>query len=356
MNISSSLPQINTNYPVATKPQISNDNKNALVLSDKFEHSEVEQSDMHASKKLFGAVGAAIGHAIGKVSFPVAMTVLGGVAGSMVLGPAGAVLGSVAGAALGGAAELKGSAGSTALGMAGGAIGEVAGMVADKAGHVPQKKLADATKNFTLKSLFAKLQNHKYTSQHKITMEEAKEIKKILKPGDIIIGNNDDDMRFELAQKAIGASGNWTHACIVKDQDTVIESLIPKQTDRLGLEASRGYFENRPEDMITRNHHLMILRPAYSGDAEVESVLKVAESMKNIKYDLFFNMNSDDKMYCTELVYKALKEGAPEIPVTPGKFLGLEFVTADHFEQSPAMEKIYTTGSDFAVNYLSKFA
>ncbi len=365
--------QINMNLPnqgLQSTKKGSDNNQIKVENSDKFTPSSPEEPVFKAtpkdSLKTAGAVGAAVGASIGKLALP-ALGVAGGLLAAAVLGPLGVGVACVLGAAAGVFAEKKTRAGNIALGMAGGAIGTGIGKAAEKMDIAPSARMANATKNFSLKSLYSKLAAPHYTSSQKITYEEAAEIKKHLKPGDIIVGNNDTTMNFEITQKIIGASGDWTHACIVKDQNTVMEVLIPEVTDRdidsdkhrkisAKDDPDRGYIENTPENMITRNHHLMILRPQYKDDESIQNVIKVGESMKDVKYDVFFNLSSDDRMYCTEFVYKVLQKAAPEIKIEPNKFMGIKFITGDELKNSKNIDTVYNTGSDFLTNFMHKYA
>jgi hypothetical protein len=220
----------------------------------------------------------------------------------------------------------------------------------------PSDRLAKETEGFQFKSLFKKLFNPKYTSHKKITAEQADEILKSLQPGDLIVGNNDQGFRFEITQKAIGASGEWTHVAIFADDHTVLEVMIPGLTDRgNAASGSRPYAESNPQELIQRNHHLMILRPNYKDRETINKVIETGRTFKNVEYDNWFNLNSDDRHYCTEFVYKVLQKAAPEIKLETSSFLGYKFITADNFFNSPDVQKVHDTGSEFWMNFLSKF-
>ena len=350
----------NLNQIYSKKSDIAHSKSNNSA-NDKFTPSAKEEPIYKAtpkdSVKAHGTVGAVIGSALGRILLP-ALGVTAGILSSAILGPAGIAV-ALVGLGAGVFTESKTHAGNVALGMTGGAIGTATGKIAEKLDIAPSDKMAEATKNFSLKNLFSKLQDPKSSSFKKITPEEAKEFTKMLKPGDIIIGNNDDTMNFEVAQKIIGASGSWTHACIVKDENTVMEVLIPDLTDRAEksiIPTFGRYEENPPEQMMTRNHHLMILRPQYKDDESIQKVIETGQSFKDVKYDTFFNMSSDDQMYCTEFVYKVLKKAVPDLELDASKFAGISFVTADNFIESKDMDVVYNSGSDFLTNYLNKYA
>ncbi len=369
MDISSatSLPKTNS-LPARESGSIAKTEVSQSQIKDRFESTSLSEPIYKPSPKdtpkVFGAVGAAIGQAIGKIVLPLGLAVAAGVAAAAVLGPVGAVVAGGVAVAGGAAAEKFLHPGGISLGMAGGTVGSAVGKIAEQFDYTPSAKNAEAAKDFSIGKLFGKLQNPKFTSNPKISLDQALELKTTLKPGDIIIGNNDDTMAFEYAQKVGGATGNWTHACIVKDQNTVMETLIPSKTDRSREDGifqnnstnERGFVTNTPEAMITRNHHLMIIRPNYKNEEEVKKVIEEGEKFKDAKYDVFFNLKSDDRLYCTEFVYKTLQKAAPDIKIEPNSFLGIKFVTADNFAASEDMQIIYTTGSDLAANIIHKYA
>lgn len=347
--------------PIQSKPaqHMKEKNTGASVPKDSFELSGTPPEKGNCAK-VFGAVGAAVGATAGRTILP-ALGVAGGIlagTGMLCLGPVGVAVAGIAGLALGATTEILTKAGRIAGGMAGGAVGYSAGIAADKKGVETGEVIREETKNFSLKSLLSKLKDPSYTKHEMISAQQAAEIVKTIQPGDLIIGNNDKNMNFELFQKVIGASGNWTHVCIVKDEHTVMETLVPALTDRAldaGEASERGYEENSPESMIMRNHHLTILRPRYAGPESIEKVIETGQAKKDVKYDMLFNMSSDDKMYCTEFVYKVLNEAAPELALKPSALMGIRYVTADDFINNPNMETVYNTGSDFWMNYLGKF-
>ena len=64
---------------------------------------------------------------------------------------------------------------------------------------------------------------------------------------------------------------------------------------------------------------------------------------KNIKFDNDFNLNTDDKMYCTELIYKILTRVSGEINFLPLTTIsGIKFEACDNIYLSPHLKKIYS--------------
>ena len=316
--------------------------KDTISLGQKNE----EISRGKALRNVFGTIGTAVGAVAGRIVMGVGGGIAGAVAGSAA-GPLGTVIGAVAGLGFGSLYEYKSKVGRFAGGMAGGAAGIALGRAAALVpGFKPSKALTEETKGFSFKSLFKKLLNPNYTSHKKITSEEAQKVMKDLKPGDLIITNNDEDYKFELGQKIMGKTGAWTHIGIVSEKNTVLEVLI--STD--------GPTESNPENLFTKNHHVVILRPDYKNPDSVKKTLKKArEYFGKADYDFDFRLGTDDSLYCQEYIYKAMQDGAPEINVKTSKFMGLEYLSADDFIDSPDVKKTWSTGSNFWMNLLSKF-
>jgi len=320
-------------------------NEASQIPEDTIELNRNQESSS-ACRKVFGTVGAAVGAVLGRA----ATTVGTGVGAALLLGalgPVAAGIGAIAGLALGYKLESKTKIGRIAGGLIGGAAGMAAGAVTSKlTDFTPGEALTKETKGFSFKELFQKLKNPDYTSHTKLTKEEAEKYMAELKPGDIIITNHDGNFDFEITQKMLGKTGNWTHIGVISEKNTVLEVLIEAD----------GTAETDPVTRFTDNHHVMILRPDYSSPDEAKKVIDEARSyFGKIKYDHSFNMKTDDRQYCQEYIYKVMRKAAPDVEVKSSSLLGLEYVTADNFVSSSDMKKVDSTGSNFWINYLSKF-
>ncbi|MBS2040946.1 hypothetical protein JST97_38525 [bacterium] len=295
--------------------------------------------------KAAGACGALAGLCAGR-AVPVAATSAGGwVVGQALGGTWGGVAGLALGACAGYLLEKHTRVGRLAGGMVGGALGCAIGSAAGALGWQPSAALAKETEGFSLKSLPSKLLNPNYTSHHRLTPEEAAPGMALVQPGDVILTSDDEDFQLELMQKAAGASGNWTHAAIVDEQKRTMDIYI--STNQPVLNPLGFIFGD--------NHHVCVLRPRYASPDSITKTLDYArEQFGKITYDHRFNMKDDDKQYCQEYIYKALAHGAPEIHVPMRKPLGHELVLSDEFQNSPDMDLVWSTGSDFKLNFLSK--
>lgn len=305
----------------------------------------VPQRKLPSPQKAAGACGALAGLCAGRALPAAALSGGGWVLGERLAGPWGGVVGLAVGAYAGYLLEKQTRAGRLAGGMVGGALGSAVGLAAGALGWQPSQALGQETKGFSLQTLPAKLLNPNYTSHHRLTPEEAAPGMALVQPGDIIITSDDEDFQLELMQKLAGASGSWTHSAIVDEEKRTMDIYI--STNKPVLNPLGFIFGD--------NHHVSVLRPRYAGPDSIRKTLDYArDQFDKITYDHSFDMGDDQKQYCREYTYKALRHGAPEIHVPMRKPLGKSLVLSDDFQNSPDVDLVWTTGSDFKLNFLSK--
>ncbi len=299
-----------------------------------------------APRRTAGAVGAMAGALTGRVVASAAVGAAGAVLGNALGGTVGAVVGAAAGLYGGVKLELKSKLGRLAGGMLGGAMGSVLGAAAGVAGWKPSATMAQETKGFSLTALPGRLLDPHYTSHPKMSQEIAAQGMAHIQPGDVLITNDDGNFQLEILQRMLGCTADWTHNYLVDKDLTVMDILLDKnEPTRWSLEYA-----------FTDNSHLKVLRPAYASEESRDKTLEVARSkFGTMKYDFKFDLQSDDAQYCQEYTYKAIKEGSPEIRLEPRHRIFREFMSSDEFEASPDMKEVWSTGSNFWLNWLSHF-
>lgn len=318
---------------------------------------EVSSPPPASPAQVGGALGAMAGALL--VGRPLAsLAVAAGsaaLAGSL-LGPVGAVVGGLAGLYGGVKLELKTKAGRLLGGMVGGVVGSGLGKVAGWLGASPSGALAQECKGFSLGSLPSKLLNPHYTSHPKVSAEIAAEGAALTQPGDIIITNDDGNFMLELIQKGIGlvstgygVKADWTHIYMVDHDNKVLDILLD----------GNGPTRFPVEHAFTDNCHAKILRPRYSSPEARQRVLEnMNDKFGKIAYDDSFDFKTDDRQYCLEYVGKALMKEDPSLGLETSRILGRDtwqYLTPDNFDKNPNFEEVYSTGSNFWLNWLSHF-
>ena len=316
--------------------------------------------DHRRNERVLGTSLAGAGALAGRFGFLGAVGAAGAAAGGL-LGPVGAVVGGLAGIGAGAFLELRDKyfqgvsvaghrlpLGRMLGGALGGAVGTLVGKALDKLPggiKLGSERLEEETRGYSFGKLLKNLNNVEHTSNP--TMNErgsTGEILGLLKPGDVLMTNNDVWMDFEIPLKLTGHRGDWTHTALYVGDGNVVESL-----------GSRGVIKRTAEVLVGENHHVKILRPEYSQES-LRRTIDVAEAHIGDPYDNKFSLKTDDALYCIEHTQKALKAGNPAISLEPSSILGWKVVSPQTFNTSKDFEVVYDTGSSFARNYLSKFS
>jgi hypothetical protein len=299
-------------------------------------------------QKVFGSVGAMTGALLGRTAVSVGGAVLTGLAvGTLGLGAAAVGLGAIVGLGLGVKTELATRGGRLLGGLLGGTVGSGLGWAADKLGLDTSKSMAKECQGFSVAKLPSRLLDTDYSSHPKLQGAIVEEGTSQVKPGDILITNNDNNFKLEILQKLTGGAAHWTHAFLADDQGQVIDILQEDNTPR----------QMPIETAFNENQHIKILRPHYKSDESVAKTLAWSrEQFGKITYDTKFDLTTKDAMYCQEYLYNALENGAPEIKIEPRKALGLrEIVMSDELSSSDDISEVWSTGSNFWLNWLSHF-
>jgi hypothetical protein len=296
-----------------------------------------------------GTIGAATGACLGRLSTPV----LGAVAGAR-LGTALGVSPLLSGT-LGAVAatvvefkdrELRGHLplGRLVGGIVGGTVGAGVGKLLDLVGQPPVSKTLDTeTRGFSLGKLPERLWNTRHTAHQVLQPELIQDMIEIMKPGDLVLVSNENQLDLQIPQLLTGHSADWVHAALYVGEGELVDAAI-----------GRGVTTRQAAEMLGDSHHARVLRPHYE-EGQAEKTVDYARSQIGKGFDFLFNLSDDSGFGCLELSWRSLKEGAPQIEMEPHRLLGKEYLTPSVFNGSPKFDLIKDTGSNFGINYLSKF-
>ena len=122
----------------------------------------------------------------------------------------------------------------------------------------------------------------------RLNAQDMQAFKSALQPGDVIQCGND---------------GSFIHGVFYVGNDVIIHALAEPMNGKkmVGVlrETLTGYFERVERDSV------VVLRPHWT-PAQLKTGIAYAESQVGKGYDTLFLTNSQDRFYCTELVYKIL--------------------------------------------------
>lgn len=146
-----------------------------------------------------------------------------------------------------------------------------------------------------------------------------------LQPGDVILCGND---------------GSFIHGALYVGDGKVVHALAT-QPDMMN--AFRGVVEESWETYTRRSERdtVVVLRSQLSS-SDVQRVIRYARAQLNKGYDSLFLNSSDERFYCIELVFKALKQAqqAPRMFAHTVPY-GWEIVSVEDLMDSPDFQTVY---------------
>ena len=123
-------------------------------------------------------------------------------------------------------------------------------------------------------------------THYKVKGNESREILNKLKKGDIILA------RYDRYVSSWFIPGFYTHVALYIGDQRVVHAVTAgvKEEDILSL---------------LRCDYICVLRPRGISDEEIEKSVKRAKSFIGLEYDFIFSNETDDRLYCSELVFRA---------------------------------------------------
>lgn len=161
-----------------------------------------------------------------------------------------------------------------------------------------------------------------------ISASERARLMRVLQPGDVIqCGNN----------------ASFVHAAFYLGDDRIVHALAQEGFGRSMI----GVIEEKLSDYLERveRDKVVVLRPRWTAETLAKGI-EIARAQVGKPYDTLFLTDSDDRLYCTELVYHVLtRTGAarvePHLAVAKWRI-----VTNEDLRRSPDMRVVYRLNHD----------
>ncbi|MBI3925645.1 MAG: hypothetical protein HY319_08905 [Armatimonadetes bacterium] len=306
----------------------------------------VRGAERDTYRKVFGGLGAAAG-AFGS---HFVLAAAGGWAGMAVAGALGlGPLGAAAGLALGlyGAVKLQGKTGIGRKlgGRLGGVLGDVAGRVAHHLGVPLHSTHIETTRNYSYGAMKSLLGNLHHNSHPRISSEDARRFIAGLKPGDVVLTNDEASTPFALATLVLtGRGADFTHGLVFTGGGRTVEATM-----------ELGVRERDLADILVHKHHAIAIRPQYEPGQD-QAVVQAARDMVGKPYDFKFRLGNDG-FYCSEAVYEALKRGAPQLEFRSRPLITREVIVPSDLLRTEDAEVVAEAGVGRTMvdSYLAKF-
>jgi len=169
----------------------------------------------------------------------------------------------------------------------------------------------------------------------KLSEEQKKEIREALKPGDIILTMSPGYPGWQVLEE-VTARSCFTHAALYEGDGKILETL-----------SSDGVARTELEDTLNDAALIEVLRPPYKTPEDRDAVISYSRSKMGRSYDYGFNTNDDNELYCSEMIYWALKSMQNPIEVKGNHFMGHYIVSPQAMESIPDSKVIFSTGASF---------
>lgn len=148
----------------------------------------------------------------------------------------------------------------------------------------------------------------------------------LLQPGDIILcGNND----------------SFVHAIVYLGNDQIIHALaqLTKTGDFVGT------IKETLTNYVSRSHRdkFVVLRKPGITPTDVKRMSDYAHAQLGKSYDSMFLLNTEDRLYCTEIVYHAIRQigATPRVYAHKAKY-GWDLFTVEDIMDSPDLQTVWT--------------
>gem|GEM_PF-820596 len=169
----------------------------------------------------------------------------------------------------------------------------------------------------------------------KLTEEQKTEIKASIQPGDIILTMYPGYPGWQVLEE-VTARSHFTHAALYEGDGKVLETL-----------SNSGVTRTELDDTLNDTALLEIIRPPYQTKEDRDSVIAYSQSKLGNSYDYAFNTDNDNELYCSEMLYWALKSMPHPMEVKGNNFMGRYIVGPQALESIPDSKVVFSTGASF---------
>ncbi|MEW6279872.1 MAG: YiiX/YebB-like N1pC/P60 family cysteine hydrolase [Candidatus Eremiobacterota bacterium] len=323
------------------------------VAADQFRPSTPEAPAWvsGADRATYVRTGATLGAATLSFASHFAMPAAGAWAGvtlaSSALGhPVATVVGGLVGAFAAHKLQSKTLIGRHLGGYLGAGLGATVGVVAHALRIPLRSDHVEESSGFRWSKLPGLLGTTSATSHPHMSEAEADAFMARLKPGDIVLTNDEACTPFSLIVALVDGKADYNHALLYIGDGRTIESRT----------VTHGVAEGNLKKQLLKKHHAVAIRPHYEA-GQAEQVVEAGRAQIGIAYDYRFRMG-DNAMYCSEQVYKALKQGAPQIEFKRWPLITREVVLPGDFLRTSQADVVAEAGVDRTLvnSYLAKFS
>jgi hypothetical protein len=162
-------------------------------------------------------------------------------------------------------------------------------------------------------------------------------VKDLARPGDILLDSNYSFLLPQIGNKLFFGS-TWIHAAIYIGDGMLIDS------------GRRAHVAHLPLDKFLQTTGLAIYRPVYQSPADVAAMIQYAKECLGLPFNVSFDQNDPDALYCGQLVARALESMPHPITIEPRQVFGRKLLPPAAIAACPDIKCIWTSQPRFLTN------
>ena len=182
-------------------------------------------------------------------------------------------------------------------------------------------------------ALVAKVCNlHGKHTREALSPAQMDEIRSTLRPGDIILTRSAFHQSFGLFVR-MTFGHEYSHSGTYAGDGKVL--------DAYGKANSRSI-----ERFLRDVTDTVILRPRYGSQEQVDRNTTYLHDQVGKEFDILFNTQDDEKLYCSEMTLRGLEASGAGLQVPGHSVLGHSFVLPEDFRHTPGIDVVKEFHSD----------
>jgi len=177
-------------------------------------------------------------------------------------------------------------------------------------------------------SLLLRLLDLKFpTLWARLSDEQRRQIKEILRPGDILLEDDGSYPLWQVASRMIGS--RWSHSGIYAGDNIVIDAGTKPFVAKIDL------------DQFLDTTDIAVYRPRYDSAADLDSTLQYVIGCLGRPFNQTFDYNSQTSFYCAQLLSRALEQMPNPIVLPTRCLFGKRLVVPSGIEQCSDLTLIW---------------
>jgi uncharacterized protein YycO len=164
-------------------------------------------------------------------------------------------------------------------------------------------------------------------TRKRLSSKNYRELKSLMMVGDVLVSRVDGEL------SSVFIPDFWTHAGIIKDENTVVEAT------------THNVIETDLIDFVMKKDYVALLRPSFCTPIEREFAAFEATQQLGKPYDYGMTYSGVESFFCSELVYYCYSVAVKHNPFKLNRILGkTTVIPSDFYNAKDKFDLVYEAG------------